>query len=90
MIKPDIEQALPALLGRLEIDQQQQVLAFARSVAEQRAAGVSGEIYRAFAGMVPPEGVAEMKQAIEEGCERLDACLIRTLSSRSLRKRRLS
>jgi hypothetical protein len=73
MIQPDVEQALRALLGRLEIDQQQQVLAFARPVAVRRAAGVSGEKYRAFAGMVPPEDVAQMKQSIEEGCERIDA-----------------
>lgn len=72
MIQPDIEEALRAQLERLEIEQQQQVLAFARSMAEQRPVGRAGEAYRAFAGTVAPEDLAQMEDAIEEGCERID------------------
>lgn len=73
MIQPHIEQALRAQLDRLEVEQQRQVLAFARAMAEQQPVGRAGEMYRAFAGGISSEDLMQMKDAIEEGCEQVDA-----------------
>jgi hypothetical protein len=36
--------------------------------------GIPGVQLLRFAGSIPPEDVTEMKEAIEQGCERADDC----------------
>ncbi len=59
-------------LNELPLEQQREVLAFARSLISQ-SKGVKGASLLGFAGSISPEELAQMQQAIEEGCERIDA-----------------
>lgn len=72
MLHPTIEQHLRVQMSKLALEQQQQVLAFARALAEQHPAGVPGNAYGSFAGSIAPEDLEQMAAAIEEGCERVD------------------
>ncbi|MCS6831831.1 MAG: hypothetical protein RMM06_04025 [Armatimonadota bacterium] len=56
----------------LPIDLQLQVLQFASWLASPAQAGVPGERLLKFAGIIPPDDIERMRQAIEEGCERVD------------------
>ncbi len=73
MLHPTIEQDLRVQLSKLPLEQQRQVLAFARALAEQQSVGLPGTTYRSFAGSIDSEQLAQMAAAIEEGCERVDA-----------------
>ena len=53
--------------------QQQLVLEIVRSLASQRPQGVPARDLLAFAGAISAEDAREMAEAIEEGCERVDA-----------------
>ena len=55
----------------LPLEQRQQVLAFARSLAAQPK-GVTGSSLLRFADTISPAQLLEMQTAIEEGCERID------------------
>lgn len=58
-------------LNSLPLDQQQKVLAFARSLIENPT-GVKGSSLLDFAGTIPTEQLSQMQIAIEKGCERID------------------
>ncbi|MBK8268638.1 MAG: hypothetical protein IPK83_10200 [Planctomycetes bacterium] len=49
------------------------VLEFVQSVKSKPFKGTSGEDMLALVGLIPPEDLKEMTDAIEEGCERVDA-----------------
>ena len=72
MVDTTLEQQLIEQIRQMDAKQQQQVLDFARSLARPR--GLSGEEMIALAQRVafPPDDLAEITQAIEEGCERID------------------
>jgi hypothetical protein len=72
MINPSLRQALLEQLGRLDADQQQRVLDFARALAITSPRGVPGKTLLPFAGTIPADDLQAMTQAIEEGCEQLD------------------
>ena len=64
-----IDQEIAKLLHRLPEAQQQQVLDFARELAEVKPNGIPGTDLLAFAGRIPLDDLQRMSDAIEEGCE---------------------
>jgi hypothetical protein len=52
---------------------QEQVLRFVASLADSCPAGKSGSSLRKLASSLDPVSAREMKQAIKEGCEQIDA-----------------
>ena len=60
-------------LNRLPPAMQCQVLQFARALEMTTHAGVPGSNLISFAGCIPPEDLGVIEQAVEEGCERIDA-----------------
>lgn len=72
MVNPAIEQQLHAELTRLPPEKQERVLEFARSLNGGLPPGTPGKDLLRFAGTVTPEDARLMKEAIEEGCERID------------------
>ncbi len=51
---------------------QWQVLEFARSLAKAEVRGTSGQQLLRFAGSIPADDLQIMREAIEQGCERID------------------
>ncbi|HET6231443.1 MAG TPA: hypothetical protein VFE05_15320 [Longimicrobiaceae bacterium] len=66
-----LEREIIERLAALAPNQQKQVLEFVRGLDEAPKRG-SGESLLRFAGALPPEDVAAMARAIEEGCENVD------------------
>ena len=60
-----------AELNELPLEQQREVLAFARSLKSQPS-GVKGSSLLSFAGSIFPDDLVQMQRAIEESCERVD------------------
>lgn len=60
-----------AELNELPLEQQREVLAFARSLKAQPS-GVEGSSLLGFAGSITSSDLARMQEAIAEGCERID------------------
>lgn len=73
MVSALIEKELHEQLEQLPDAKQREVLAFARSLAEQRLQGVSGKSLLRFAGCMNPETARQMMEAVEAGCENIDA-----------------
>lgn len=59
-------------LVKLPPEQQRQVLDFARTLRETIATGKPGKALLRFAGAIDEADLLIMKQAIEEGCERVN------------------
>ncbi len=72
MVDAAIEQELSTCLGRLPVEQQRQVLEFARTLATPLLQGVRGSTLLKFAGTIDESDLEAMSQAIEDGCERID------------------
>jgi hypothetical protein len=73
---PVIQSELLSYLGQLPVDDQVRVVNFARNLAEPPRAkklGVPGKDLLKFAGTISSEDAQQMIQAIEEGCEQIDA-----------------
>ena len=51
---------------------QYQVLTFVKSLRTGAQHGVPGKALLQFAGSIPAQDIAEMRQAIETGCEQVD------------------
>ena len=66
------EQVLEQLQA-LPPDHQRRVLDFARALAAPAPAGVPGKDLLRFAGAIPVDDLKRMAQAIEDGCEQVDA-----------------
>ena len=60
-------------MHELPAAQQKLVLEIVRSLASQRPQGVPAKDLLAFAGVISAEDAREIAEAIEEGCERVDA-----------------
>ena len=60
-------------LKDLPQEMQWRVLEFTRTLAVSTPRGVPGRHLLRFAGIVPPEEAALMREAIEQGCEQVDA-----------------
>jgi hypothetical protein len=52
-------------------EQQAQVLGFMRAL-RGKPTGTPGRDLLRFAGLFPPEDIADIQKAIEEGCEQVD------------------
>ena len=73
MVDATIERELSTCLGRLPVERQRQVLEFARTLATPPLQGVRGSTLLQFAGTIDESDLEAMSQAIEDGCERIDA-----------------
>jgi hypothetical protein len=60
-------------LKTLPYESQWRVFEFARALAVSAPRGVPGRQLLPFAGAIPADDLQLMRQAIEEGCERIDA-----------------
>ncbi len=67
-----LESAIREQLNRLPLERQRQVLDFARSLVDARPRGVSGKQLLTFAGAIPQSDLADISQAISEGCGRIE------------------
>ena len=67
-----LESEIREQLDQLPPEQQQQVLAFARSLVAAQIQGVPGTDLLRFAGVIDADDLSIMRQAIEEGCEKID------------------
>jgi len=52
---------------------QWRMLEFTRALALSAILGIPGKQLLRFAGAIPPEEVRTIREAIEQGCERVDA-----------------
>jgi len=60
-------------LQALPYELQWRVLEFTHALAVSIPRGVPGRQLLGFAGAIPPDDLQLMRQAIEEGCEQVDA-----------------
>jgi hypothetical protein len=60
-------------LSQLPLEQQRQVLDFARTLTMPPPLGVRGASLLRFAGAIDVSDLDAMSRAIEAGCERIDA-----------------
>ncbi len=67
-----LERELAECLSSLSPDQQRKVLAYARALSKPPVRGVPGAAPERFAGTISVEDAREIKDAIEEGCGRVD------------------
>jgi hypothetical protein len=73
---PAIQSELLTYLGQLPIVDQARVVDFARSLADSekpKKVGVPGKDLLRFAGTITEEDARQMIEAIEAGCEQIDA-----------------
>lgn len=71
MMSPTLETEIQEQLSQLPLEQQRQVLEFARALVTARVRGVPGQALLRFAGLVETDDLALMKHAIEENCEQV-------------------
>ncbi len=72
MYTPLIEKVVKHL-QTLPYESQRRVLEFTQALATSTPRGIPGHILLRFAGSIPPDDVRRMHQAIEEGCEQINA-----------------
>ncbi|SFI88768.1 hypothetical protein [Planctomicrobium piriforme] len=72
MVDATIEDALSACLDELAVEQQRQVLEFARTLTLSPVPGRQGARLLRFAGTIDASDLDAMSQAIKDGCERSD------------------
>jgi hypothetical protein len=72
MVKLAIEQELRDSLSQLAPEQQNQVLAYARSLVAGSRQGAPGSALLRFAGVMSREDAAALARAIEQDCEGID------------------
>jgi uncharacterized protein YoaH (UPF0181 family) len=68
-----IKQQILSDLDRLSPEQQQRAVEFVRGLARQTLPGATGRALLRFAGVLDDESGRQMLEAIDEGCERVDA-----------------
>lgn len=67
-----VEKDIHEQLSQLPLEQQRQVLEFARALATARIHGVSGQNLLRFAGSIDHEDLMIIGQAIKDGCEKVN------------------
>ena len=72
MPNPALKDQLLRVFDHLEPEQQERLVAFAHALASPPQ-GIPGAAYRRFAGVISADEAAQIAQAIDEGCERVDA-----------------
>jgi hypothetical protein len=73
MIDPSLQEELLHHMGRLDPDEQRRVVDFAHTLGDAARFGIPGRELLPFAGILDPEDAQLMLDAIEAGCERIDA-----------------
>jgi len=68
-----IKQQILSDLDRLSPEQQEEAVEFVRGLARRSLPGVAGQALLRFAGTLDDESARKMLEAIDEGCERVDA-----------------
>jgi hypothetical protein len=71
-MNPAIKKELREQLDKLPAAQQRQVLDFARTLAARKRRMASGRALSEFAGTIAKEDLAQIVQAIDEGCEQVN------------------
>jgi len=64
-----VEKELRKQLDQLSVDKQRRVVEFARRLASEEEMVAEGGGLLRFAGTIPPDDLAAIAKAIEEGCE---------------------
>ena len=72
MRSPTVEKDIHEQLGRLPIEQQRQVLEFARALATTRVYGVPGKDLLRFEGTINHEDLITIEHTIKEGCDKVN------------------
>jgi hypothetical protein len=67
-----VEKDIHEQLARLPLEQQRQVLEFARALATAKIHGVPGQNLLHFAGTIDLEDLMDIERAIKEGCEKVN------------------
>ena len=67
-----IDKEIREQLEQLPAAQQRQVLDFARALAAKKRQATSGQALSQFGGTITKEDLAQIAQAIEEGCEQVN------------------
>lgn len=71
MVSPMLEKELHQQLNDLPLEQQRQVLDFARALSLAQSQGVPGSALLPFAGAIEADDLAIMSQAADEDCEQI-------------------
>jgi hypothetical protein len=69
----DVRDEIVARVEALSPELQQQVLQFVTSLASSGTKDRTALVLRSLAGSLDPTSAREMREAIEEGCEQVDA-----------------
>ncbi len=69
----DVIQEIAKQVEKLPSDMQEQVLRFVASLSTSTPTGESGACLRQFSASLDPVSARQMRQAIDEECERVDA-----------------
>lgn len=72
MASSSFEQEITSHLHKLSPEQQMKVLAFVRTLAEDRPSGMPGSQLLKFAGAISLDDLKEMEEAIAKGCEQVN------------------
>jgi hypothetical protein len=72
MINTTVEKHLREQLRHLPIEQQRQVLEFARALVKTRVHGVPGKDLLRFAGTISSEDLTTIEQSVNEECEKVN------------------
>jgi hypothetical protein len=70
---PIMQSELLGYLGQLGCDDQAKVVHFARTLAKAPHQGTPGKELSRIIGTIPHDDLEQMKQVIEEECERIEA-----------------
>jgi hypothetical protein len=72
MAASSVKQEILDQLSLLDVEQQQRLLDYARSLTARTLRGVPGKDLLRFGGTIDAEDLKLMERAIEEDCERID------------------
>jgi hypothetical protein len=71
-MEPGMEKELMKQLEQLGLEEQREVLDFARTLATCKRGGTPGKSLIRFGGMIDAADLAIITEAIEEGCEQVN------------------
>ena len=72
MAETSIEKDILEEIHKLDPPQQERVLEFARSLANDQPPGIPGKYLLRFAGKIDRDDLREVARSIDKGCERVD------------------
>lgn len=67
-----VKRELRRRIAELDPDEQEQVLEFTRTLGTRRRIGKPGAALLRFAGRIPKEELRQIREAIEEGCGKVN------------------